>query len=101
MIISRWQAPKQPNLQQVKMLFEMENLEPIEEKIEPQTKIKEHRHPFGEVRIIVSGEMLFNISGNQFVLRSGDRVEIPANTKHSYSVQGEEACISICANKSL
>lgn len=100
MIIARWQAPQQPTLEQVKMLFEMENLEPSEEKLEPQTKIKEHRHPFSEVRMIVSGEMIFNIAGNQFVLRSGDRLEIPSNTKHSYSAHGSVPCISVCANKS-
>lgn len=101
MIITRWQAPITPNKNQIQMILESEGLEPYEESYEPQLKVPEHRHPFCEVRVIVAGEMLFNISGNQFLLRPGDRVEIPANTKHSHTSQGGEACICICAQRAI
>lgn len=99
MLITRWQAPMTPSKELVKMLFETEGLDPFEEVYEPQLKISEHRHPFGEVRTVIQGEMLFNIAGNQFLLRPGDRVEIPANTKHWHVTQGNEKCLCICAQK--
>jgi quercetin dioxygenase-like cupin family protein len=101
MIITRWQAPIVPSKQQVQMILEAEGLEPYEEDYAPQMKVKEHRHPFAEVRVIVEGEMLFNISGNQFVLRAGDRVEIPANTKHSHTAHGISQCVCICAQRAI
>ena len=101
MIVTRWQAPLTPTKQQIQLIMAGEGLEPYEEIYNPQTKVKEHRHPFCEVRVIAAGEMLFNISGNQFILRPGDRVEIPANTKHSHSAQGSEPCICICAHRAI
>ncbi|MNT20202.1 Acireductone dioxygenase [compost metagenome] len=101
MIITRWQAPLVPTQQQVNMILESEGLEPAEEIYGPQEKIKEHRHPFAEVRFIIEGEMIFNISGNQFVLRPGDRVEIPANTKHSHVAHGGNRCVCVCASRAF
>lgn len=99
MIVTRWQAPIIPSKEQVFLILESENLDPYEEVFEPNTKINDHRHPFTEVRIILSGEMIFNISGNQFVLRPGDRLEIPANTKHSHVSQGSKPCVCVCAQR--
>lgn len=101
MIITRWQAPITPSRNQIQMILESEGLDPYDEIYEPQVKISEHRHPFCEVRVVVSGEMLFNISGNQFLLRPGDRVEIPGNTKHSHTAQGGAPCICVCALRAI
>lgn len=97
MVITRWQAPITPTPMQVKMILEQEGLEPFEETYKSGEKIKEHRHPFGEIRLIMAGELLFNIAGNQVLLRAGDRIEIPANTKHSHTAQGSQDCVCVCA----
>lgn len=99
MIITRWQAPLVPSREQLHMILESEGLEPFDENYESQMKVSDHRHPFAEVRIIVSGEMLFNISGNQFLLRPGDRLEIPANTKHTHTAQSPVVCV--CAQRAI
>lgn len=99
MIVTRWQAPLIPSKEQAFLILESENLEPFEETFEPQMKVGDHRHPFNEVRIIISGEMIFTVSGNQFVLRPGDRLEIPANTKHSHVSQGSLPCVCVCAQR--
>lgn len=99
MLISRWQAPLKPSRQHAQMILEAEGLEPFEESLAPQEKIHEHRHPFTEVRIVLSGELLYNISGNQVLVREGDRIEIPANTRHSHACQGTTPCFSIYAQK--
>ncbi len=99
MIITRWHAPVIPTKEQFISILEKEDLEPSVENFSKEMKISEHRHPFAEVRYIVSGEMILSVSGNQFVLRAGDKIEIPANTKHSYTTQSEGGCISICAQR--
>ncbi len=99
MIVTRWQAPVLPSVEQVKMIFEAEGLAPTKEVFEPQTVLPDHRHPFDEIRMVVQGSMFLNISGNQLLLRPGDRIEIPANTRHSKTVEGQEACVCVVANR--
>lgn len=101
MLITRWQAPLTPTKTQIQMILTNEGLEPFEEIYEPKQKVVDHRHPFCEVRIVAAGEMLFNISGTQFLLRPGDRVEIPANTRHSHMAQGSEPCVCVCAQRAI
>jgi gentisate 1,2-dioxygenase len=100
-IITRWQAPLTPSKNLIQQMFVSEGLDPIEEIFKPQVKIPEHRHPFYEIRMVVTGELLFNIAGNQFLLRAGDRVEVPSNTKHSHTSQGKEDCICIFAHRAV
>lgn len=99
MLISRWQAPMKPSRQHALMILEAEGLEPLEEVLGAQQKVTEHRHPFTEVRIVLTGELLYNIAGNQVLVREGDRIEIPANTRHSHVCQGPEDCHSVFAQK--
>lgn len=101
MIINRWQAPMVPTKEQIKALLSQEGLDPIEEKFPVNYKINEHKHPFCEIRIIIEGNMLLNVSGNQVLLRAGDRVEIPANTKHSKQTQGEQELVCVCAYRAI
>jgi quercetin dioxygenase-like cupin family protein len=61
--------------------------------------IPDHRHPFDEVRMVIAGRLILNISGNQLLLREGDRIDIPANTRHSKSADGNEDCICVVASR--
>ena len=99
MLIKRWQAPILPTREQIFSYYELEGLEPLMEEYNPDDKIGEHRHPFSEVRTVLQGELLLNVAGNQFLLRPGDRLEIPANTKHWHQTQGRTSCICICAQR--
>jgi quercetin dioxygenase-like cupin family protein len=99
MIVTRWQAPVIPTQEQINMIFAAEGLNPQEEVLAAQTKIPDHRHPFDEVRMVISGDLLMNISGNQILLRAGDRIDIPANTRHSKSASGSEPCVCVVAQK--
>jgi len=97
MIVTRWQAPMVPDEKHIMMMLEGEGLQPYKEELPAHSHIPEHRHPFDEVRMVAKGELLLNISGNKLLLRSGDRIIIPANTKHSKNVQADKPCICICA----
>lgn len=99
MIVIRWQAPLKPTKEQALMIFRAEDLNPREELLTHEEKYPEHRHPFDEIRMILEGELSMNINGNQLLLRSGDKIVIPSNTKHSQTVLGDHPCRCIVANK--
>lgn len=99
MVVTRWQAPIIPSVEQIKMIFVNEGLEPIEELFPKESKVKEHRHPFDEIRMVVNGELMVNVSGNKLLLRAGDRIEIPSNTRHEYGAHGQEDCLCVIAQR--
>lgn len=99
MIVVRWQAPSIPSIEQVKMILVAEGMEPLEEIYPSLSKVEEHRHPFDEIRMVVSGEIFYNVSGNRLLLRPGDRITIPSNTRHSTYVEGQNPCVTIFANR--
>ena len=101
MIIKRWQADNLPTLEQLKIFLSTEGLDPYEELLAAGAKVIDHKHPFCEVRYVSKGEMQFNISGNRFVLREGDKLEIPANTKHSFTIPDTTDCICVCAQRAI
>lgn len=101
MLVFRWQAPIVPNIKQIRSMFEAEGLVPHDETFSPETFINWHRHPFDEVRTVAQGEVLFDIAGNQLLLRAGDKIVIPSNTKHSFKIQGTTDCICVVANKTI
>tara|TARA_B100001248_G_scaffold178013_1_gene135249 strand:+ start:1826 stop:2131 length:306 start_codon:yes stop_codon:yes gene_type:complete len=99
MILKRWQAPNLPSPEQMKMLLFAEGLKFEEEVYPAQAHMGPHKHPFDEVRMVISGSMIFNLSGNKVLLRAGDRIEIPSNTLHEMTVHSDEECRSIVAFK--
>lgn len=99
MLVSRWQAPILPTKPQMVMMLESEGLDPEEETIPSGGQVTDHRHPFDEVRIVVSGQLMLDIAGNKLLLRAGDRILIPANTRHSKQADGSEPCQCIYAMK--
>ena len=99
MLIHRWQAREVPTPELIKAIFDLEGLESKTELQESGVKIAEHRHPYTEVRFVAEGELQLNIAGNQLLMRAGDRIEIPANTKHSHINNSNKTCVSIVAHK--
>lgn len=100
MLIQRWQAALLPKKEQFKLLMTQEGLDQFEEVFPPTFKVSEHRHPYTEIRIVVTGELLFNVAGNQVLLRAGDRIEVPANTKHSHvNNHSSDDCVCLVAHR--
>lgn len=81
------------------MIFLAEDLSPYEETLTREESYPDDRHPFDEMRMVLEGEMSTNISGNQLLLRPGDKIMIPANTKHSYRVLSAEPCVCLVAKR--
>jgi quercetin dioxygenase-like cupin family protein len=81
------------------LMLESEGLEPLEEVIESGGGEIERRHPFDEVRIVVEGQLRLDIAGNRLLLRPGDRILIPANTRHSKQADAGTSCTCLYAMK--
>lgn len=101
MLINRWTGQSLPSPQQLKMLLVNEGLNPELETLPAHSNIKDHRHPFDEIRIVLEGNLIIDVNGNQLLLRPGDRIDVPANTRHSKTVHGGTACISIIAKRTF
>ena len=99
MLVNRWQAPVVPTRQQMALMLESEGLEPEVDVIEPNLQAKDCRHPFDEVRIVVSGQLKLDVAGNRLLLRAGDRILIPANTRHTKQADGTDSCVCLYAMK--
>lgn len=99
MVVTRWQASILPSKEQILLMYRLEGLSPTEEVIPAGAEIREHRHPFDEVRTVLEGELFVNVSGNKLLLRAGDRIFIPSNTRHSYHVEKGSDCVSLYANR--
>lgn len=92
MIVHRWQAPQIPTEEQILQIMHSEGFDAQIEVLNGRTEIKDHRHHLSETLVISQGELVLNISGNQIILRQGDRAEIPPNTKHAYRVNNDHLC---------
>jgi len=97
--ITRWRADRKPTRQEVESLFKDEGLEYVVEELPAGSEVREHKHPFDEVRTVISGAMRFNVAGNEFVLREGDRLELPSNTRHWTKVEATGNCTTVFAHR--
>lgn len=101
MLVNRWQAPIVPTKQQMYSMFESEGLDAQEEILKSGLHVQDLRHPFDEVRMVVEGQLFLDIAGNKMLLRAGDRIVIPANTRHSKQVDSQESCTCLYAMKAF
>jgi quercetin dioxygenase-like cupin family protein len=85
MKINRWSAELAPTENMIKHLFISEGLDPQEVLVPSGTKMSHCRTRMTEIIQVAHGEIIFNLSGTQFALRVGDRLEMAANTQYSYS----------------
>ena len=99
MIIKRWEAQKYPTVEQIKQMFNLEDCPFKEIVLEPGTETTLCSHPYHEIITILSGKMIVNVAGNKLLLRAGDRVEIPPNTKNSSSIPEGQRCHFLHAQK--
>ncbi|MDZ4677836.1 MAG: cupin domain-containing protein [Oligoflexia bacterium] len=97
MRITRWRADRKPTREEIEGVFKDEGMEFVVEDLPAGSEVKDHRHPFDEVRVVVSGAIRYNVAGNEFLLREGDRLDLPSNTRHWTRVEPDEGCVTIYA----
>ena len=92
MKITRWSAEISPQKEFLIQLIQAEGLDYNEYEIKPGLKLTNNRTQLREIIQILTGELIFNLSGTQFALRPGDKLELPPNTLYSYSNLKNEIC---------
>ena len=85
MKITRWTAEMSPKKEILIQLIQAEGLDYTEVEIKSGLKLTNHRTQMREFIQIIEGELIFNLSGTQFALRAGDKLELPPNTLFSYN----------------
>ncbi len=99
MKISRWTAEIIPNDTMIKQLLYSEGLDPQEIVVNAGTKVSHCRTRMTEIIQVIQGEIIFNLSGTQFALRVGDRLEMAANTQYSYSNMRNENSVFLTGTR--
>ncbi len=99
MKISRWTAEVSATPEIIQGIFAAEGLDGRTSTVKSGSKVVNQRAILNEVIQVINGELIFNLSGTQFVLRQGDKLEIPANTSYSFSNMKNEDCTLIMAQK--
>ena len=100
MKITRWTAEIAPKKEILIQLIHVEGLDYTEIEIKSGLKLTNHRTQMREFIQIIDGELIFNLSGNQFALRPGDKLELPPNTLYSYSNLKNDVC-TFLSSKSI
>jgi len=63
------------------------------------TVFSDHTHSVDKKDVVLEGEFLITLGGEEFLLRAGDSIEVPCNAVHSAQVVGEESVVSLDAVK--
>ncbi len=65
--------------------------------LEPGGRIPEHRHESIEhEQVMLQGEMVLTLDGEEKVVRAGDCIFIPAGIAHAYANRGSETVRFLC-----
>ena len=88
--ITRWNGKGSPEQTRLVDSMKGEGLVPYIEDDQPGHKYEPHIHPNDEVLVVVSGEITFGVGDESWVLRAGDRLDLPANTSHWAETIGQE-----------
>lgn len=98
MKITRWTAQLDPKKEIILQLFQAEGLDGTEVIVEAGRKMANMRTNMREIIQVLEGELIFNLSGTQFVLRPGDKLEMASNTSYSYSNLKNDSCLFLTAH---
>ena len=94
--ITRWEKGEVPEQAALVSDMKAEGLVPYLEDDEPGHYYESHVHPNDEVLVVVSGEITFGVGEESWVLRAGDRLDLPANTPH-WAETGNQGKIRLLA----
>jgi len=71
-------------------VFRSDNCMVVRYIYEPRLEFPEHSHPQEQVTIVRRGELLFNIDGEEIILKKNDICAISPNIPHSTKVLSDE-----------
>ncbi len=93
---TRWSKAEAPIQADLVDAMKSEGMVPYIEDDEPGHQYEAHTHPNDEVLVIVSGEITLGVGDQKWVLKAGDRLDLPAETPH-WAATGNEGPIRVLA----
>jgi len=95
----RWTKSKKPELEELKKLLAQEGLESELYSDPGGMKYGRHKHDFDDFIVIVSGKMKLMTDSAEWILKPGDRIDLPANTYHRAEMVGKDEVRYLSAAK--
>jgi quercetin dioxygenase-like cupin family protein len=94
--LERWQAADGPLTERRMMkLMEFEGCDVLVFTYRPGTVFPEHQHGQDKCDGVLEGVLRVTVGEAVFDLRPGDRLYIPAGTRHAAEVVGEKTVVSL------
>jgi quercetin dioxygenase-like cupin family protein len=99
--IKKWSEPYKPNPAMLRLLLDREGYQVFQWCDQPNSMYGNHKHDEDQIHWIASGQLEITISktGETYILETGDRDFIPAETYHSARVVGEEPVMYLVGAK--
>jgi quercetin dioxygenase-like cupin family protein len=94
-----WSKNTKPTLDELKVMLKKERLQCELYSDPPGMKYGRHKHDFDDFVVIVSGQMKLGTTTGVWVMKPGDRVDLPAHTMHWAEVVGKEEVKYLSAAK--
>ncbi|MGB7925844.1 MAG: cupin domain-containing protein [Pyrinomonadaceae bacterium] len=91
--MEHWNRGDAPDARQLRKHLEEEGYSVFEWIDAPGTVYGPHTHAEDQSHWIISGALELSIDDERYILRAGDRDYLPAYTKHSAAVAGDEAVV--------
>jgi quercetin dioxygenase-like cupin family protein len=95
----RWTKPKKPTMDELDARLRKDGVPFGLFTDPPRTKYGRHKHDFDDFIVILSGRMKLGIDSHEWILKPGDRIDIPANTPHWAEMLGKEEVKYFSAEK--
>jgi quercetin dioxygenase-like cupin family protein len=99
MEVVRWTKAKKPTLEELRAHLASLGLESELYADRPGTKYARHKHPFDDFVLIVKGKMKIATETGEWLLKPGDRIDLPANTIHTAEMVGKDEVQYLSAAK--
>lgn len=80
---------KKPTLEELAAILEQEGLQWELYSDKPGTKYGRHKHDFDDFIVVVQGQMKLGTDQGQWILKAGDRIDLPKNTVHWAEMLGK------------
>ena len=98
--LERWESSDGPLTEKRMMgLLDSEGYEVASYAYRPGTQFAPHQHPQDKCDAVLQGVLRVVVADQTFDLGPGDRVYLPADTRHSAQVVGNETVLSLAGTR--
>lgn len=99
-LVTRWRGEGAPDEERLRGALRDEGLSPTTFSMAPGETYAFHEHDHDEVRWVVHGSVRFGLEGGSaLVLGPGDRLDLPARTRHDARTLGRSTCTMVSAER--